>query len=449
MPTRQKPEGRPGALDRDTIAAIATAPGQGGVGVIRVSGPEAFQVSLPLLGSLPPPRQAALRSFRDSAGAVLDQGIVLCFPGPRSFTGEDVVELQGHGGTLLLSLLLEALLASGARLARPGEFSERAFQNGKLDLTQAEAVADLIASGSEAAVRAASRSLAGEFSARVLDIDREVLALRTYVEASIDFSDEDIDLLAAADIHERLRGVQDAIAALRSASAQGVMLRDGISLALLGAPNAGKSSLLNRLAGEERAIVTEVAGTTRDLVRVPLSIDGLPVELVDTAGVRETADPIELEGVRRARQSAEQADLVLLVEDLSVAAEPLQTPPGVPSLRVLNKVDLTPHPAGAVADDADAVRVSAVSGAGIGALKAAIKARVGFAPAETTFSARQRHLDALDRASLSLEHAVAQNAIELMAEELRAVHLALADIVGETTPDDLLGEIFSSFCIGK
>jgi len=408
-------------------------------------------------GSLPPVRRAVLRTFADADGAAIDSGLMLYFPGPRSFTGEDVLELQGHGGPVVLQLLLGRILGLGARLARPGEFTERAFLNGKLDLAQAEAVADLIASGSEAAARGALRSLSGEFSRRVQSIEAELVLLRTYVEAAIDFSDQDIDVLSDYELPTRISEAARAIATLREDSAQGVMLRDGISIALVGEPNVGKSSLLNRLAGEDKAIVTEVPGTTRDLVSVPLNIGGLPVEVVDTAGLRETEDPVELEGVRRARRQAELADVVLWVTD-SVAGEiaPTVTLEQIGSarlIRVVNKIDLTGLPPGRSVGSgaASEVRVSARTGAGMDALTEVVQEKVGFRAPETAFTARRRHLLALDRALDALERARAYGAgeEELMAEELRLSHLALGEIVGEMTPDDLLGEIFASFCIGK
>ncbi len=401
---------------------------------------------------LPPPRRAGYRTFSASDGSTLDAGLVLRFPAPRSFTGENVVELQGHGGPVVLQMLLDEILSQGVRLARPGEFTERAFLNGKLDLPQAEAVADLIAGTSRAAVRAANRSLAGEFSQRVHGLEADVVRLRTFVEAAIDFADEDIDLLRQEDITARIETALGAVLELRAKTAQGVLLRDGITLALLGAPNVGKSSLLNRLTGEERAIVTDVAGTTRDLVRVPLQLAGLPLELVDTAGLRDSDDPVELEGVRRARRAAEEADLVLWVGDLDNPGAPApELPPGIRLIKVWNKVDLTPLEAGPVAEcDPPEVRVSAATGAGIAELTQEITRAVGFAPAEGAFTARQRHVQALDRAAQALRGA-ARDAVELelAAEELKLAHQALGEIVGEMTPDELLGEIFSTFCIGK
>jgi len=460
VPRPSKPEPASGAsLDTDTIAAIATAPGQGGVGVLRVSGPQATRVAAAVAGAMPPARVASLRSFRDADGEILDSGLLLNFPGPDSFTGEDVVELQGHGGPVVLQMLLRELLKQGARMARPGEFTERAYLNGKLDLTQAEAVADLIASASEAAVRGASRSLAGEFSARISELEARIVRLRVFVEAAIDFADEDLELLESAEVAGGIVELCEELAALRARSAQGVMLRDGVTLALLGPPNVGKSSLLNALAGEERAIVTQIPGTTRDLVRVGLTLGGLPVEVVDTAGLRETLDPVEIEGVRRARVQGELADVVLWLTDLSAAdLSPSAAQPDLDWERVIqvgSKVDLTRLAAGRVSS-ADVrrcreVRVSATTGAGMAELIQAVQELVGFQASESTFTARERHLQALDVAADHLQRSSQLSAaeIDLVAEELRLAHQSLGRIVGEMTSDELLGEIFGTFCVGK
>ena len=445
------------ALDNDTIAAVATAPGQAGIGVVRLSGPSAGSIARRIAGELPEPRLAALRSFRAEDGSLIDSGLVLSFPMPNSFTGEDVVEFQGHGGPVVLQLLLRSLIAEGARLARPGEFTERAYLNGKIDLAQAEAVADLIASSSETAVRAANRSLSGEFSRRVHQLDDEVMRLRTYVEAAIDFVDEDIDLLASAEVAQRIQALSGDLSELRDQSAQGVLLRDGIRLALLGAPNAGKSSLLNYLAGEERAIVTESPGTTRDLVRVPVHIGGLPVEVIDTAGLRDTEDVIEREGVRRALEQSEHADVVLWLADLTDPAAMPETLAHLDEARLIRvgtKADLGRGIAAAdqaSVESAVDVRISVVTGAGIDDLVKMVQRRAGFQAPEAAFTARQRHLVALDEAAEHLSASLGQvsGEIELVAEELRLAHLALGEIVGELTPDELLGEIFSTFCIGK
>lgn len=455
-PPRPEAGTPPGAgIDVDTIAAVATAPGFGGIGVVRVSGPGVDRIAEALTGSRPAPRLAVYCTFRDQHGEAVDQGIALRFPGPHSFTGEDVLELQGHGGPMVLQLLLDAVLAQGARLARPGEFTERAFVNGKLDLAQAEAVADLIASASTAAAQGALRSLQGDFSRAVLDIDEAVLQLRVFVEAAMDFPDEGADFLAEGDVDARLARIDDALATLLRESRSGVLLRDGVSIALLGAPNVGKSSLLNRLAGQERAIVTEIPGTTRDLIHVDLLIDGLPVELVDTAGLRDTTDRVEQEGVRRARDQASQADLVLFVQDDRDDAGLPDELDGPPLIVVRNKADLSGAATGLVpgAGGPAAVRVSARTGAGVDALVGLIKETVGFGAEGRTFTARRRHIEALKQAAEALGRARALLAeaapAELAAEELRAVHLALGSIVGEMTPDELLGEIFASFCIGK
>ena len=427
---------------------------------MRVSGPDARVICETLAGPDLRPRRALLRRFV-SQGTFIDSGLVLFFPAPRSFTGEDVVELQGHGGPVVLQLLLDAVIGLGARLARPGEFTERAYLNGKLDLAQAEAVADLIAGASVAAVRAAGRSLSGEFSAAVHHIDRLVVELRIYVEAAIDFPDEDIDLLADGQVAARLSEIAAELQKLRAASAQGVLLREGVSLALIGAPNVGKSSLLNTLAGEARAIVTDIPGTTRDLIRVDLVIDGLPVELVDTAGLRKAGDVVEQEGVRRAIDAARAADVIVWLTSPDQQSNEWSIGYGLEEaglsfdskrlIRVLNKGDLLaremPPP-----DDVDVV-VSALTGEGLDTLRQAIGEAVGFAPQESTFTARQRHLYALDRALEAIGSAVALSVQavpgEIVAEELKAVHQALGEIVGEMSSDQLLGEIFSSFCIGK
>jgi tRNA modification GTPase len=457
--------------DVDTIAAVATAPGQAGIGVIRVSGPGAGAIGEALAGGNLEPRRAHLRVFRDRQGEALDSGLVLSFAGPASFTGEDVVEFQGHGGPMVLHLLMDEILAAGARLARPGEFTERAYLNGKLDLAQAEAVADLIAGASAAAVRGANRSLSGVFSSRVHEIDALVVSLRVFVEAAIDFPDEDIDLLADGQVQERIDQIVAALGRLESDCAQGVILRDGIKMALIGAPNVGKSSLLNRLTGDARAIVTDIPGTTRDLIRADLNLGGLPVEIVDTAGLREAADAVEAEGVRRALEEASSADIVLVIraadglnERSFDSGHPMQLPgplaqapnPPDPStlIPVLNKIDLVEDPElRERARAAGYLLVSAETGEGMEHLREAIRTRAGFAPTSNLFTARKRHLlalkDAMDRAEAARALAAGPLPGELIAEELRGVHRALGDIVGEMSSDALLGEIFSTFCIGK
>ncbi len=449
MQTPRKPE----TLDNDTIAAVATAAGQAGVGIVRVSGPLAKTIARKISGVEPVPLRVRVREFTAADGSAIDHGIVLYFAQPKSFTGECVVEFQGHGGPVVLQLLLDEIIALGARVARPGEFTERAFINGKLDLAQAEAVADLIASASVAAARGANRSLSGEFSASVHAIDAQVVELRMFVEAAIDFPEEDIDLLADGAIAGRLTDIRSALENLQAECAQGLLLRDGISLALIGAPNVGKSSLLNVLAGEARAIVTDIPGTTRDLVRADLVLDGLPVQLVDTAGLRESSDPIELEGVRRARAEAAAADIVLCIvaaDQTEWSFEDARLDPAR-RLRVVNKIDLGLHPGAELSSDM--VAVSALTGAGLAELVDSIKARVGYSAEGGRFTARKRHLLALDEALVACieccELAAGVMPGELIAEELRRVHHALGEIVGAMTTDELLGEIFSQFCLGK
>ena len=444
----------PGALSSaDTIAAAATPPGQGGIGIVRISGPLAFAIGEAMVGDRPAPRQAAFRRFV-RLDEPLDQGLALFFPGPGSFTGEDVVELQGHGGPLVLQRVLDAVLAQGARLARPGEFTERAFLNGRLDLAQAEAVADLIASASAAAARSAARSLSGAFSAAVKELDVRILELRVGVEAAIDFPDEEVEFLERGQVSGRVEELRAAVGQLLEDGRQGVLLSSGVKVALLGAPNVGKSSLLNRLSGEQSAIVTHVPGTTRDLLKVDLTLDGLPLRLVDTAGLRPTEDPVEVEGVRRAQAEAESADLVVLVRDAAGESEDAPRIGRKRTLLVDNKIDLTGAPPGLDRSrNPPRVRISCRTGAGLGALRDAIKERVGFFGGDSKFSARRRHLAALEAAGAALAAAgrrlQEQAPGELIAEELRLAHLALGEITGETAPDELLGQIFSAFCIGK
>jgi tRNA modification GTPase len=451
----------------DTICAIATPPGSGGLGIVRLSGPGVQDIARQLAGRLPQPRHAALADFRDAEGGIIDTGILLFFAAPHSFTGEDVLELQAHGGSFILQRLVDRALELGARAARPGEFSERAFLNDKLDLVQAEAIADLIQSGTDAAARAAQRSLQGVFSRRVQALQEQLTALRVFVEAAIDFPDEEIDFLAESDVLGRLAVTRSGLSALLREARQGRLLRDGIVLAIVGAPNAGKSSLLNALSGQDSAIVTEIPGTTRDVLRELIDLDGIPVHLADTAGIRETEDLIEAEGVRRARQALESSDLVLLVEDASdpdrLGLGPdIDLPKGLSCLRLANKADR-------VADERlkgleqasgpDRLWISARTGYGIDRLRRTIRERVG-APGgladgreSGSFSARQRHIDALRRADRHLETGqrvmTERQAGELLAEELRLAQQALGELTGELLPDDLLGEIFSSFCIGK
>jgi tRNA modification GTPase len=441
---------------RDTICAVATPPGAGGLGIVRVSGPRAAPICEAIAGRLPAPRVATLARFRDGQGRVIDSGLLLYFPAPHSFTGEDVLELHGHGGAWVLRGVLQRVLELGARGARPGEFSERAFLNDKIDLVQAEAIADLIESGTDAAARAAQRSLQGEFSDRIHAVQERLTGLRVFVEAAIDFPDEEIDFLAESDVVERCAAVEQQLAALLGRARQGRLLRDGIVLAIIGRPNAGKSSLLNALSGEETAIVTEIPGTTRDVLREQVDLDGIPVHVADTAGIRETDDVIEAEGVRRARAALEGADIVLLVEDASRPDEEHrelhgELPPHATVIRVANKVDLLAP--GAAAEDGR-VPISARTGQGLDCLRTRIREAVGATERpEGSFSARQRHVDALKRAGAHLaagRREMEETASgELLAEELRLAQAALGEITGEMLPDDLLGEIFSSFCIGK
>ncbi len=446
-------------MSGETIAAIATPPGTGGVGIVRISGPDAAAICRRVAGSLPAPRQAGFRRFRDAAGEVIDEGIVLYFPAPRSFTGEEVVELQGHGGPVVMDLLLQRVLACGARPARAGEFSERAFLNGRMDLAQAEAVADLIESETAAAARLAVRTLEGAFSQRVHELVERLIQLRLYVEAAIDFPEEEIDFLSDGKVSTDLQEIFDELEAVRSSARQGRLLRDGLTLVIAGAPNAGKSSLMNALAGSDSAIVTEIPGTTRDLLRERVQIDGLPLHLVDTAGLRDSDDPVEREGIRRARQALAQADRVLWVEDdRQPPADDLAVhgvPDGTPVTRVRNKIDLTGRaPALDEQGPIPEIALSATRGDGLDLLRRHLVGSVGYqAGGEGEFMARRRHLDAIDRAG---EHLLTgtralhgSGAGELLAEELRLAQNALSEITGEFTPDDLLGRIFSSFCIGK
>jgi len=444
----------------DTIAAIATPPGRGGIGIVRVSGPNAAGIAYELTGYAPRPRRAHLRTFRDEEGNALDAGLVLYFQGPDSFTGEDVLELQGHGGAVVMDMLLRRVLELGARLARPGEFSERAFLNDKLDLAQAEAIADLIDSGSEQAARAALRSLSGEFSSRVEMLVEHLTVLRAYVEAAIDFPDEEVDFLTDGAVAGRLAAIRNDFEDLADAAKQGSLMREGLTVVIAGRPNAGKSSLLNRLAGHDAAIVTDIPGTTRDLLRERIDIDGLPLHLTDTAGLRESGDAVEQEGVRRAWNEMEKADRVLLVVDssLGLTAEDQdileRLPRALKATVIYNKIDLTAQrPAEDELDGVASVWLSARTGQGMELLRAHLKRVAGYQQTgEDGFSARRRHLDAMRRAREHLDEAarhVEMRAGELLAEELRLAQLCLNEITGEFTSDDLLGKIFSSFCIGK
>lgn len=446
-----------------TIAAIATPPGRGGVGVIRLSGPKSYAIAEALTQKqLPKARFAGFRQFYDASGEVMDEGLVICFPNPNSFTGEDVVELQGHGGPVIQNALLARLLELGATAAKAGEFSMRAFENGKLDLVQAEAIADLIDATSQAAARSAVRSLQGAFSTKVNTVLEKLIHLRLHVEAAIDFPEEEIDFLADGKILALLDDVASSVTAVQQSARQGQLLREGLQVVIAGKPNAGKSSLLNALAGIERAIVTDIAGTTRDVLHEKITLNGLPITLTDTAGLRETGDVVEKEGIRRAIKEIEQADLLLLVYDLSQGEDPLQLAQEYfadhlePKRLMLigNKADLTG--AEAVIGDYQGFRhitVSAKQETGVQSLIDAITAHAGFQPEEDTFIARTRHLDAMKRTQYYLaearEQLVDYHAGELVAESLRLAQNALGEITGDFSADDLLGKIFGSFCIGK
>lgn len=440
----------------DTIAAMATPAGRGAIAILRVSGPDVPRIAAATVGSLPPARRATLRDFRGADGVALDTGLALYFPGPRSYTGEDMLEFHGHGGPVVSALLLEGVVAAGARIARPGEFSERAFLNGRIDLARAEAVADLIDAASVDAVKGARRALAGEFSRRVTAIADSVVALRVPVEAATDFADEELDLPADEELIPRLAQVRAELEQLRAVARTGNLLRDGFTVAIVGPPNVGKSTLLNALAGFEAAIVTEHPGTTRDPVRERVVLDGMPLNIVDTAGLRTSGDPVESLGMARTREMAAQADLVLLVTDDRDGGQRPEDAYGQPSaggrhLRVRNKVDLS---GAAPGESADAVRLSARTGAGMQALREALKREAGYAPGEgAVFTARVRHLQALAAASEALAGAAALLAdgatLELAAEELRLAHRALGEITGEFGSEALLTRIFASFCIGK
>ncbi|HHF3568475.1 tRNA uridine-5-carboxymethylaminomethyl(34) synthesis GTPase MnmE [Haemophilus influenzae] len=451
---------------KETIVAQATAPGRGGIGILRVSGPLATKVAQAILGKCPKPRMADYLPFKDADGTILDQGIALYFKSPNSFTGEDVLELQGHGGQVVLDLLLKRILQiDGIRLARPGEFSEQAFLNDKLDLAQAEAIADLIDATSEQAVRSALKSLQGEFSKKVNTLVDSVIYLRTYVEASIDFPDEEIDFLADGKIEANLRGIINQLEDVRSEAKQGSILREGMKVVIAGRPNAGKSSLLNALAGREAAIVTDIAGTTRDVLREHIHIDGMPLHIIDTAGLRDAIDEVERIGISRAWTEIEQADRIILMLDSSdpesvdlskVRSEFLaKLPSTLPVTIVRNKIDLNGEQASESEQGGyQMISLSAQTHDGVKLLREHLKQAMGFqAGMEGGFLARRRHLDALDKAAEHLQIGLVQltefHAGELLAEELRLVQSYLSEITGQFTSDDLLGSIFSSFCIGK
>ncbi|MDF1761440.1 MAG: tRNA uridine-5-carboxymethylaminomethyl(34) synthesis GTPase MnmE [Coxiellaceae bacterium] len=448
----------------ETIVAIATPPGYGGVGILRLSGSLASTIAKHMLGECPKPRYAGLHPFANEQGDVIDTGIAIYFKAPHSFTGDDVLELQAHGGPVVLDELLATALHFGARLAEPGEFSKVAFLNNKIDLTQAEAIADLISATSRQAAHGAMRSLQGEFSQAVSKVLQQLIHCRMQVEAAIDFPDEDIDFVAESTVIADCEAIVARINQLLQSAQQGALLREGITVVIAGRPNAGKSSLLNYLSGEDTAIVTEQAGTTRDILREKIHIDGMPLHIIDTAGLRDSDDVIEQEGIKRAWQQMEKADLVLFMLD----AQQLQQQPDqllqdlkpfesmdVPILLVKNKIDKTDEqPAEWLAHEHKGVAISVTSGIGLEQLKAAIKAFAGYQhQGEGNFTARRRHVDALQRATSAItagiNHYQQQQAAELLAEELKQAQQALSEITGEFSSDDLLGEIFSSFCIGK
>lgn len=442
----------------DTIAAIATPPGNGGVGIIRLSGTQALAIAEQLLNHpISQPRQAYYRQFMDHDGSVIDNGMAIYFAAPASYTGEDILELQGHGGSVVLEMLLERVLQLGARLAQPGEFTQRAFLNNKMDLAQAEAVADLISSSTAQAVRSAQNSMQGVFSAQINQLLTELTRLRVYVEAAIDFSDEDIDFLSSAGIEAQLQQVLLTLEKIQASAQQGRLLHDGMTVVLAGKPNAGKSSLLNTLAGYEAAIVHEMAGTTRDVLKEKIHINGMPLHIIDTAGLRTSENAVEQEGIRRAQLEIEKADQVLLLIDIQDQA-PSNLPPTLPQrslTKVFNKIDTVNEQPRIIEHQAEThIYLSVKTGQGIDLLRQHLKRCAGFSEnSEQVFIARKRHIIALDAAQQAvisaLELLQSQQAPELIAEDLRQAQNSLATITGAFSSDDLLGEIFSSFCIGK
>lgn len=453
-------------IENDTIVAQATPPGRGGIGILRVSGPLATEVAQQVLGKCPKPRMADYLPFKDVDGTTLDQGIALFFKAPNSFTGEDVLELQGHGGQVILDLLLKRILQiNGVRLARPGEFSEQAFLNDKIDLAQAEAIADLIDASSEQAARSALKSLQGEFSTQVHQLVEQLIYLRTYVEAAIDFPDEEIDFLADGKIEGLLNQIIEQVATVQAQAKQGSLLREGMKVVIAGRPNAGKSSLLNALAGRDAAIVTDIAGTTRDVLREHIHLDGMPLHIIDTAGLRAATDEVERIGIERAWQEIEQADRVLFMLDSTTTTETLpekiwpefmsKLPDSIPVTIIRNKADISGETEGITQNgNYTTITLSAKTQQGIQLLKEHLKESIGYQTVtEGGFLARRRHLEALNKAAehLQLGHIQLTQfyAGELLAEELKMAQNALSEITGEFTSDDLLGNIFSSFCIGK
>ena len=453
-------------MNSDTIVAQATPPGRGGVGILRISGPKAQEVAQAVLGKLPKARYAEYLPFLANDGSTLDEGIALFFPNPHSFTGEDVLELQGHGGPVILDLLLKRILEiSGVRIARPGEFSERAFLNDKLDLAQAEAIADLIDASSEQAAKSAISSLQGVFSKKVNALVESLIHLRIFTEAAIDFPEEEIDFLSDGKIEAELNQVIQRLNEVRQEAKQGSLLREGMKVVIAGRPNAGKSSLLNALAGRDAAIVTNIAGTTRDVLREHIHIDGMPLHIIDTAGLREASDEVERIGIERAWQEIEQADRVLFMVDSTTTNETNpeklwpefieRLPKNIPVTVIRNKADLTGEALGYSEEEGYAlIQLSARTGEGVTLLREHLKQAMGFSSStEGGFLARRRHLQALEKASEHLTNGQYQlttfHAGELLAEELRLAQETLSEITGQFTSDDLLGRIFSSFCIGK
>ncbi|WP_113906699.1 tRNA uridine-5-carboxymethylaminomethyl(34) synthesis GTPase MnmE [Aliidiomarina celeris] len=450
----------------DTIVAQATPPGKGGVGIVRVSGPHAKIIAKAIVGQTPKPRYALYTPFHTPTGELLDQGLALYFEGPNSFTGEDVIEFQGHGGPVVIDMLIRAILATGhARMARPGEFSERAFLNDKLDLAQAEAIADLIDTTSEQAAKMALQSLQGEFSHRIDQLVDAVIHLRMYVEAAIDFPEEEVDFLSDGKVANDLESIINRLSEVEKQAKQGTLMREGMRVVIAGRPNAGKSSLLNALAGRESAIVTEIAGTTRDVLREHIQIDGMPLHIIDTAGLRESPDRVEQIGIERAWAEIEQADRVLFMVDSTEtdAIHPrdiwpeffARLPKGLPFSVIRNKVDLTGEAVGYnLYEDIPVVSIAAAKSEGIQELREHLKAAMGFnTNIEGGFMARRRHLEAIERAKHHLligqEQLETFAAGEILAEELRLAQTHLNEITGAFTSDDLLGKIFGSFCIGK
>ncbi|MCF6767649.1 tRNA uridine-5-carboxymethylaminomethyl(34) synthesis GTPase MnmE [Thiotrichales bacterium 19S11-10] len=449
----------------DTIVALATPPGKGSVGIVRLSGKTAYQIGCKITKTQLKPRHAHYLSFYDEANQVIDQGIAIYFKAPHSFTGEDIVEFQGHGGPIILDIIIKEALKLGASLAKPGEFSERAFLNDKLDLLQAEAIADLIAASSEDAAKSAIRSLQGIFSDKIHQLVNDLIHLRTYVESAIDFPDEEIDFLSDGHIQSKLEATQTQVSDILKTSRQGQMLQEGMTVVIAGKPNAGKSSLLNALSGKDSAIVTDIAGTTRDILKEYINIDGLPLHIIDTAGLRDSPDIVEKEGIKRAMSAIESADCLLLVSDINDTTSSqgssqlyselkeanLPIPTDIPTLYLFNKIDLLDT----IPENTDNhIYISAKSGDGIDTLKDRLLKLIGYQrTSESLFTARRRHIEALELAlkhlDLGFEQLTVFQSGELVAEELKLAQNALSSITGEFSSDDLLGEIFSSFCIGK